>query len=76
MQFNKVEISGVDTNSLKVLTEQEKLDLLEKTRKGDKKAREETEICVLCSAFCKGLPAGAIVPTIFFRWVLWGLSRQ
>ena len=41
MQFNKVEISGVDTNSLKVLTEQEKLDLLEKTRKGDKKAREE-----------------------------------
>ena len=41
MQFNKVEISGVNTGSLKVLTEEEKQELLKKTRTGDKKAREE-----------------------------------
>lgn len=41
MQYNKVEISGVNTNELKVLTEEEKLELLKRTRQGDKKAREE-----------------------------------
>ncbi len=41
MQYNKVEISGVNTNDLKVLTEDEKLGLLMRTRSGDKKAREE-----------------------------------
>ncbi len=41
MQFNKVEICGVNTSKLKVLKESEKRALLEKTRNGDKKAREE-----------------------------------
>ena len=41
MQYSKVEISGVNTNELKVLTEQQKLELLKRTRNGDKKAREE-----------------------------------
>ena len=41
MYFNKVEICGVDTSKLKVLSEDEKLELLKKSRSGDKKAREE-----------------------------------
>lgn len=41
MQINKVEICGVNTAKIKVLTEEEKIDLLKKTRQGDKKAREE-----------------------------------
>ena len=41
MQYNKVEISGVNTGSLKVLTEDEKQELLKKTHAGDKKAREQ-----------------------------------
>ena len=41
MQYSKVEISGVNTNELKVLTEQQKLELLQRTRNGDKKARDE-----------------------------------
>ena len=40
MQYNKVEISGVNTNELKTLKESEKL-LLKKAHSGDKKAREE-----------------------------------
>ena len=41
MQFNKVEICGVNTAKLKVLKESEKRALLEKTKLGDKLAREE-----------------------------------
>jgi len=41
MQFNKVEICGVNTAKLKVLKESEKRALLEKTKNGDKRAREE-----------------------------------
>ena len=41
MQYGKVEISGVNTNDLKVLSEDEKLSLLRRTRQGDKKARDE-----------------------------------
>ncbi len=41
MQYNKVEISGVNTSTLKVLTENEKMELLSKARQGDKKARDE-----------------------------------
>lgn len=41
MQINKVEICGVNTSKLKVLTEAEKMDLLGKTRKGDTNAREQ-----------------------------------
>lgn len=41
MQFNKVEICGVNTAKLKVLKESEKTELLKKAHAGDKKAREE-----------------------------------
>lgn len=41
MQFNKVEICGVDTSKLKVLKEKEKIELLKKAREGNKQAREE-----------------------------------
>ena len=41
MQHNKVEICGVNTSKLKVLTEKEKTELLRRVREGDQKAREE-----------------------------------
>ena len=41
MQYNKVEICGINTNDIKVLKESEKIELLKKARQGDKKAREE-----------------------------------
>jgi RNA polymerase sporulation-specific sigma factor len=39
--YNKVEICGVNTASLKVLTEKEKIALLKKVKEGDKNAREK-----------------------------------
>lgn len=41
MKYNKVEICGVNTSSLRVLSEKEKRDLLIKSKNGDKKAREK-----------------------------------
>ncbi len=41
MQFNKVEICGVNTSNLKVLKEKEKMELLAKIKDGDMKARDE-----------------------------------
>lgn len=41
MQLNKVEICGVNTAKLKLLKESEKRALLEKSKSGDKKARDE-----------------------------------
>ena len=41
MYFNKVEICGIDTSTLKVLTEKEKTALIEKAKEGDKYAREK-----------------------------------
>lgn len=40
MFFNKVEICGIDTSTLKVLTEKEKCALIDKAKNGDKQARE------------------------------------
>lgn len=39
--MNKVEVSGVNTSGLKVLSEEEKSELLRRIQKGDKSAREE-----------------------------------
>lgn len=39
--YNKVEICGVNTSKLKVLTEKEKCDLLQRTKNGDKNARAD-----------------------------------
>jgi RNA polymerase sporulation-specific sigma factor len=41
MYYNKVEISGVNTATLKVLKEAEKLELLRRIDEGDMKARED-----------------------------------
>lgn len=41
MQMHKVEICGVNTSKLKVLTNDEKSALLERIKQGDKQAREE-----------------------------------
>ena len=41
MHYNKVEICGVNTSKLTVLTEKQKEDLLKKVKDGDKKARDE-----------------------------------
>ena len=39
--YNKVEICGVNTSTLKVLTEQEKMALLRRMQEGDRHAREQ-----------------------------------
>ena len=41
MQYNKVEISGVNTDELTVLKESEKIELLKRIKQGDKQAREQ-----------------------------------
>lgn len=41
MYYNKVEICGIDTSSLKTLTEKEKTELIEKARQGDKYSRDK-----------------------------------
>ena len=41
MQYNKVEISGVNTSELKVLKEQEKMELLKLAQSGNKPARDK-----------------------------------
>lgn len=38
--YNKVEICGVNTANLKVLSENEKIRLLKRMHEGDQKARE------------------------------------
>ena len=38
--YSKVEICGINTSKLKVLTEDEKIDLIQKARNGDESARE------------------------------------
>lgn len=41
MHYNKVEICGINTSKLKVLTEKEKIDLLTQIKNGNKNAREQ-----------------------------------
>lgn len=41
MYYNKVEICGINTSELKVLNDEEKKLLLEKTKQGDRQARRE-----------------------------------
>ena len=40
MRYNKVEICGINTSQLKVMSEEEKRDLLIKTKNGDLVARD------------------------------------
>ena len=41
MSYNKVENCGIDTSKLKTMSEKEKVSLLEKSKNGDKDAREK-----------------------------------
>lgn len=41
MQYNKVEICGINTSNLKVLKEKEKMELLKLAQNGDSKARDK-----------------------------------
>ena len=41
MYYNKVEICGVNTSELKVLSDEEKRSLLLRTKEGDESARQE-----------------------------------
>lgn len=41
MKFSKVEITGVDTSKIRVLSDKENKELISRMRQGDKKAREE-----------------------------------
>ena len=41
LHYNKVDICGIDTSKLKVLSEKEKNNLLKKVKQGDKNARED-----------------------------------
>ncbi len=41
MYYNKVDICGINTSKLKVLSAEEKTELLKRTKNGDRKAREE-----------------------------------
>ena len=41
MYYNKVEICGVNTSKLKVLSDEEKKTLLIRTKQGDSEARQE-----------------------------------
>jgi len=47
VNYNKVEICGVDTTKLPVISEKEKLELIRKARSGDKNAREKMITCNL-----------------------------
>lgn len=41
MQFGRVEICGINTSQLKVISEKEKIELLHRAHNGDKKARDK-----------------------------------
>ncbi len=68
MQYNKVEISGVNTSKLKVLSEEKKNELLKKTRAGDKAAREELiqgNLRLVLSVIQKFMSRGAPADDLF-----------
>lgn len=68
MQYNKVEISGVNTSKLKVLSEEKKTELLKKTRAGDKAAREEliqSNLRLVLSVIQKFMSRGAPADDLF-----------
>lgn len=73
----KVEICGVNTSKLKVLQNEETMELLRRTKEGDKKAREELisgNLRLVLSVIQKFSSRGR-TPTTFSRWGAWGLSR-
>ena len=74
MQYNKVEICGVNTSKLKVLTEKEKVELLKKVKEGDKKAREELingNLRLVLSVIQRFTTAGKILDECVSGWLYW-----
>lgn len=68
MQYNKVEISGVNTSKLTVLSEEKKTELLKKVRNGDKAAREELiqgNLRLVLSVIQKFMSRGAPADDLF-----------
>ena len=68
MQDNKVEISGVNTSKLSVLTESEKTELLKRTKSGDRAAREELikgNLRLVLSVIQKFMSRGAPADDLF-----------
>ena len=78
MYYNKVEICGVNTSDLKVLNDEEKRELLLRTRQGDENARQKLingnlrlvlSIIQRFPSFNAFRGAGNAW-TIFFRWAV------
>ena len=67
MQYNRVEICGVNTSKLKVLKEKEKTELLRRMHSGDKSARDELINGNLRLVLSSGLQTGERTPMISFR---------
>ena len=68
MQYNKAEISGVNTSKLSVLTESEKTELLKRTKSGDRAAREELikgNLRLVLSVIQKFMSRGAPADDLF-----------
>jgi len=68
MQYNRVEICGVNTAKLRVLSEREKMRLLRLARSGDTKAREELingNLRLVLSAVQRFIPRGETPDDLF-----------
>ena len=74
----KVEICGVNTSKLKVLRNEETMELLRRTKEGDKEAREKLingNLRLVLSVIQK-FTGRVRMRTTCFRWAVWALSRQ
>ena len=58
----KVDITGINTSELKVLTSKEMVELFKRYHAGDMQAKEELEVLVRVS----------LIWMIYFRWELLG----
>ena len=73
----KVEIAGVNTAKLKVLKNEETMELLRRTKAGDQEARRqliEGNLRLVLSVIQRFNGRGRM-PTTCSRWAVWGSSR-
>ena len=73
----KVEIAGVNTAKLKVLKNDETMELLRRSKSGDQDARTqliEGNLRLVLSVIQR-FPTVGTMPTTCFRWAAWGSSR-
>ena len=47
MNYSKVQITGINTSKIGVLTEEEKTELIKKAQAGDKSAKDKMVMCNL-----------------------------